>query len=62
MSMDTCVKCDRIFDTDYDPNCYVEKPTYTNTAHPINPAIQEQVEYECICGPCREKYAIEDVV
>ena len=54
MSMDRCVKCAGIFDTDADPDCYVEKHNYTNTAHPVNPAIVERVEWECVCEACRE--------
>lgn len=55
MSIDRCSRCDNLIDTDDDPDCYVEKPTYTSVANPAAPAFKERVEYVCICGPCREK-------
>ena len=55
MSIDTCKRCDAYVCTDADPSCYVEKPNYTNTAHPVNPAIAERVEWECVCEACREE-------
>ena len=41
MSMTRCERCERIFDSDEDPDCFVEKPTHTS--------------YECICESCRDE-------
>lgn len=46
MSVDTCTKCDQVFDTDDDPDCYVA----TNDGYPPPPLIK----YVCICESCRE--------
>lgn len=54
MSMDRCVKCGRLVDSDDDPECYVERPTYSNTATPVKPT-GERVEWDCICESCREE-------
>lgn len=59
MNMDSCVKCDTFVDTDFDPDAYVEKPNYSNTAMPVNPQFNERVEYECVCEPCRLKLECE---
>jgi hypothetical protein len=55
MNMARCVKCDVYVNTDFDPDAYVEKPNYTNTAMPVNTAFTQQIEYECVCESCREK-------
>ncbi len=59
MSMDSCVKCDTFVDTDFDPDAYVEKPNYSNTAMPVYPQFKERVEYECVCESCREEGEFE---
>ncbi len=59
MSIDRCAKCDAFVDTDFDPDCYVERPTYTGVAHPINPAFKEKIEWDCICDTCRERIEME---
>ena len=59
MSIDRCHYCDRFIDTDDDPDCYVEAPSYNNTAHPVNPGHVEPIKCRCVCGPCRERYVDE---
>lgn len=54
MSMDRCVNCDAFVDTDDDPGCYVECPSYHNTAMPVKPT-GERVEWDCICEFCRDQ-------
>ena len=54
MSMIRCDECERIFDSDEDPDCYVEKPNYINTSHPVKPAASLPVEWDVICEQCRE--------
>ena len=60
MSWLRCDRCGDLVNSDNDPDCFVEKPNYDNTAHPVNPAWTSPVEYECICEPCRETL-IEDM-
>ena len=55
MSMIRCDRCDRYIDSDDDPDCFVERPNYTNTAHPVNPAYAEKIEWDVLCEPCRDE-------
>lgn len=57
MSMIRCEGklCGRIIDSDADPDCFVEKPNYTNTAHPANPAFKEREEWVVLCEWCRKE-------
>ncbi len=59
MSIIRCARCERSIDTDFVATHSVEKPNYTNTAHPANPAFKEPVEYEEVCEPCLEREAEE---
>ncbi len=52
-----CCKCDQVFNAKVDPECYVEKPNYTNTANPVNPAFKERTEWIVVCESCREDEA-----
>jgi hypothetical protein len=45
MSMDTCSKCDRPVDTDFDLDCYVPDPRHSLKGYPDI----------CICERCRER-------
>ena len=60
MSMCICSKCDAAVDSDIDPDCFVEKPNYTNTAQPANPQAKEKIEYITVCETCREEEGEED--
>jgi hypothetical protein len=59
MSMDRCVDCALIFDTDDDPDCYVEKKSYVNQAMPVNPGPYRE-EWECVCEGCRDRRMEEE--
>lgn len=54
MSITACDHCGEPVNTDDFPEAFVEKPNYTNTAHPVNPQLKERVEYECVCESCQE--------
>lgn len=44
MSMDMCVDCDRLVDTDDDCDCYIEVGN-----------MRKQTKTICVCEPCRER-------
>ncbi len=46
MSMVICDHCDRLFDSDADPDCFIEPPYAT----PASRSVQD-----IICEPCRER-------
>jgi hypothetical protein len=60
--MDRCAKCSGLVDTDDDPGCYFEMPSYENTAMPANPAVRIPPVDVCICERCREEYVDENGV
>jgi len=43
MSMDRCHDCDRLIDTDDDPDCYIEVGN-----------MRSQTKTVCVCEHCRE--------
>jgi hypothetical protein len=49
MSMIRCEHCDRVFDSDADPDCFVE-----------NPGLPGRMGDEVLCEWCREKRAEQD--
>lgn len=56
MSMVQCERCDGIFDSDNDPDCFVEEPTYASVTMPVNPPKAHHTpKYRCLCEPCREE-------
>ena len=57
MSMVVCQDCSVMIDSDEDPDCFVEKPNYYNTAHLVNPAYIPPEEWEVLCESCREERA-----
>ncbi len=59
MSWLKCDRCGDLVNSDNDPACFVEKPNYVNTAHPVNPAWTPSVKWECICEMCREALIAE---
>ena len=59
MSMVQCERCDKVFDSDDDPDCFVEKANYAALAHPVGTVQTQPIEYECICEPCRDELADE---
>lgn len=49
MSMVMCERCDRMIDSDDDPDCFCEAPDYM-------PAdFRKAVGTEVVCEPCRER-------
>lgn len=56
MSIDRCRWCSNLVDTDAEPEAYVEWPTYTSMAQPVNPTLKEPTETLCLCHVCREAF------
>lgn len=56
MSIDRCKWCSHLVDTDDEPEAYVELPTYTSVANPVNPGLKESTETICLCHVCREEF------
>ena len=49
MSMDTCSRCSRPVDTDFDLDCYLEVGNMRSQTYTV-----------CICEPCRDKQELDD--
>ena len=60
MSAVLCSRCDLLFSSDDDPDCFVELPSYTNTAMPVHPLAKEWPVTIVLCQVCREETGDDD--
>ena len=61
VSIDKCHVCERLVDTDAEPEAYAEVANYVNVAHPVAPSFYpEDADWVCVCAHCRDEYVCQD--
>lgn len=60
MSIVICERCGSVINSDDDPDCFVEKPNYQNTAQPVRPAFPARTDWWVWCARCRDQMAEEE--